>query len=115
MTITVDPPPSVSGTVVDPSLQPLDGVVVRAYATTDTWLPTATTTSQAGGTYTFASLPAGTYAIQFAAPGFPLQWTEGKSREDASSVTVVDRSSALSTRFPAPIRSCSPRSGSAPR
>jgi hypothetical protein len=95
VTITVGPPPVVSGSVVDQSFQPLGGVVVRAYATTDTWLPTATTTTQSDGTYGFTALPAGTYAVQFAAPGFAPQWMEGRSRDDASYVTVVDSSTSL--------------------
>jgi hypothetical protein len=104
VTITVAPPPVVSGSVVDQRDAPLGGVTVRAYATTDTWLPTATTTTQPDGTYRFTTLPAGTYALQFAAPGLPVQWMEGRTREGASSVIVASSGTAhvLTNRLTGP-------------
>jgi hypothetical protein len=94
VTITVAPPPVVSGSVIDQRDVPLGGVVVRAYATNDVWLPTATTTTQPDGSYRFVTLPAGTYALQFAAPGLPVQWMDGQSRGDASDITVASSGTA---------------------
>lgn len=89
----------VSGTVTDPTGAPLDGATVLAYAPTDGFTPSASTTTASDGTYTFSPVAPGTYALVYLPPsGSPLtaQWAGGSStRSGATPLTVNGGGAAI--------------------
>lgn len=94
VTITVGEAPVLSGELTGPGGGALGNVWVHAYATTDGWLPSASARSGPDGRYSFATLPAGSYALVFdpaPASGLPLQWRDGPTR-DASPLVVIEES-----------------------
>lgn len=68
---------TVTGKVLGPGNDPVEGVIVAAYSETDTWVGTVTTTTASDGTYTLGTIPPGGYRILFrGAPGsgFVAEW-----------------------------------------
>lgn len=84
---------TISGTVVtDGTGTPVAGAPVSAVAPTDTWWPTATTTTAADGTYVLTGLPAGSYKVVFGQPaGTPYrsEWHQDVASRDAATPVVV--------------------------
>jgi hypothetical protein len=81
---------TLSGLVTAPDGTPLAGAAVWAYASGDTWLPSATATTGADGAYALVDVPPSSYTIRVVPPaGSPLapHWYPGTpSRSEATSV-----------------------------
>lgn len=93
--VSSDSPSSVSGTVTGPMGSPVDGATVLAYAPTDGFLPSGMTTTGADGTYTFAALTPGSYALAYVSPegaGFPIQWAGNSSTRSEATLVTIDGS-----------------------
>jgi hypothetical protein len=84
---------TISGRVSGPEGAPLAGVQVLAFIPGVAWLPSATTTTLADGTYSFPDLPTGSYQILFrppAASGLTAQWYGGAIRSQAVPVSAKE-------------------------
>lgn len=83
---------TLSGTVTAPDGTPLAGAAVWAYAYDDTWLPSATATTGADGSYALVDIPPSAYKIRVNPPvGSPLasRWYPGTAaRSDATWVRI---------------------------
>lgn len=83
---------TLSGVVTAPDGAPLAGAAVWAYASGDTWLPSATATTGADGSYALVDVAPSLYEILVNPPaGSPLapRWYPGTAaRSDATSVWV---------------------------
>jgi hypothetical protein len=82
--------PGAQGTVVDATTgRPLDGVAVRLWQQPNLYAYTATTTAN-GGQYRFTNVPAGTYVVQFAGPGYATVWhSAATTRGTASPIDIT--------------------------
>jgi protocatechuate 3,4-dioxygenase beta subunit len=65
------------------------GVIVSAYAPSDTWVGGHQVVSAADGSYTLAGLAPGTYKIAFFPPVGAASWYGGATRTAATSLVVV--------------------------
>jgi hypothetical protein len=81
---------TLGGTVTAPDGSPLAGAAVWAYASGDTWLPSATATTGADGSYALVDIPPSLYKIRVNPPaGSPLapRWYPATaSRSNATQV-----------------------------
>lgn len=91
--IDVATPRSISGTVTVAGGSPAPGTVVAAYDSTDRWVPSAATTTDAEGRYSLTGLDSGVHRVVFVAPtgaSLATEWFDGvASRTEASPVTVT--------------------------
>ena len=85
-------PTEITGRIVDGAGDPIAGVVVAAYAPTDTFLGTTWATTASDGTYRFL-VPDGTYRLAISPPtgsGFVSEWFDDRpSRSTATDVVAV--------------------------
>jgi hypothetical protein len=81
---------TISGRVVDPDGNPLAGVGVRAWATTDTWVASAGTTTGADGRYAIEDVKPGGHRVQFTRPDLTTRWSgPAMTRARSTLVTVT--------------------------
>lgn len=81
---------TIAGTVTSIAGGPAAGVSVQAFATTDSWVPTASTTTAADGTFTIAGLGAGSYQLRYVpgpGSGLTARWL-GSSTDRGSSPSI---------------------------
>lgn len=84
---------SLSGTVTGPGSAPVQGAVVRAYRSTDGFVPTTRTETAADGSYSLSNLPRGEYRIQvtpLGGSGLRTSWLGGTNRSTAEPVAIGD-------------------------
>lgn len=85
-------PSDVSGAVTDATGAAVVGATVAAFGEADSTTPTASATTTAGGAYTLAALPPGTYRLRLTPPvGSPLsvQWSGARTTRAGATTTVV--------------------------
>ena len=81
-----------------PDGQPVSGVAVRAYADSDTWFPSASTTTGADGSYVLAAIPPGTYRVVFVPPvssGLRSTWDGSPTNRWAATPHSITPGTAL--------------------
>lgn len=84
---------TISGRVVDPDGNPLEGVLVRAWATTDTWIASAGSSTDADGRYVIEDLKTGTHRVQFSRADLTARWSgPAMTRARSSLITITDTS-----------------------
>ena len=92
--VTLDVGAAITGTVTDATESPVAGITVAAFVGTTTFLPVATTTTAADGTYSLLGLAGGDHTVLFQAPGGVLladRWYDDAAlRGDAAALTLVE-------------------------
>ncbi|MGH8978554.1 MAG: carboxypeptidase regulatory-like domain-containing protein [Acidimicrobiia bacterium] len=80
----------IAGSVRNAAGQPIEGIQVWAYGTTDTWVGSAATTTASDGSYELGALPDGDYRVFFRArpgSGYQSEWYDDSARR--SNAVVV--------------------------
>lgn len=90
---------TISGTVTNSSGEGIEEVNVTAFLKTtgsssENWA--GSSSSDASGTYSIGDLAAGSYTLQFSAPGFVTHWWEGAATSDTATYFTVDAGAASS-------------------
>lgn len=82
-----------SGVVTASGGGPVESAVVMAYAPEDRWVPSASTTTGAGGTWSLADLPGTEYRLRIEPPagsGLGVAWFDGAERRTDAAVVRND-------------------------
>lgn len=91
--VVLQAPVSVTGTVTDGAGAALPGAEVAVFATGTAWLPSATATTGADGTYAVAGLASGSYEVRVRPPtgsGLATEWhQDASSRQQATPLVLA--------------------------